>query len=80
MGYEDLDKTCEQCDKDFTSYVETICDDCICESEQERQDLFNKLTQDKAALVKALKFYADADEDDGGETAREALKSAGEEV
>jgi len=45
-----FDKICESCDEEFSSFIETVCDDCHDESEKERADEFEKLKKENASL------------------------------
>jgi len=49
-----FDKICESCDEEFSSFIETVCDDCHDESEKERADEFEKLKKENASLRESL--------------------------
>lgn len=59
LGRSDFEKVCEECEKPFSSFIETICDDC---HHQHQEGLINEIKQLQAKLDKAvgaLEFYSD---------------------
>jgi len=50
----DLDRICEQCDKEFSSFVETICDDCSDENHKEVQDCIDRLNKELKAARRVV--------------------------
>ena len=57
-----FDKICESCDEEFSSFIETVCDDCHDESEKERADEFEKLKKEITSLRESLSYALELDE------------------
>ena len=68
-----LEKTCESCDKEFSSFVETVCDACHDKFETDRNKAYTALMAEAVKLAAALEKQPDKLEYTG-DIAREALK------
>lgn len=49
-----FDKVCEECDEEFSSFIETICDSCHEEHEKSVHDTIDRLKKHKDDLFNSL--------------------------
>ena len=50
----EFDKICEGCDEEFTSFIETVCDDCHEKHEADNQKTLARLKKENAELKAKL--------------------------
>jgi hypothetical protein len=51
MSVTDFDKICEECDSEFSSFIETVCDDCHDEHQKSVDNTIEKLKSDFDELL-----------------------------
>jgi hypothetical protein len=62
-----FDKTCESCGEEFSSFIETVCDDCHDEMEKERVAEFEKLKKENNNLRKIIAKEVSENDEFGSE-------------
>lgn len=55
----EFDKTCEECDCPFSSYIETICDDCMCKHDEWLAAASKKKDEEILKLRTAMNSFCD---------------------